>query len=78
MAQALSVGRLTVLYDAQCGLCRRARRWLEAQPAYVPLEFVAAGSPAARAFPASRSCRLSSNCTSSHPTGACGVARARG
>jgi predicted DCC family thiol-disulfide oxidoreductase YuxK len=39
---------LTVLYDARCDLCRRARAWLEQQPAYVQLEFLAAGSEAAR------------------------------
>lgn len=39
---------LTVLYDAHCGVCREARAWLERQPAFVPLEFVAAASPAAR------------------------------
>lgn len=38
----------TVLYDAQCSLCRRAREWLERQPQLVPLEFVAAASPEAR------------------------------
>ena len=44
--------RLTVAYDANCALCRRARRWLESQAQLVPLEFVAAGSPAATArFP---------------------------
>ncbi len=43
---------LTVLYDAQCEVCRRARAWLERQAQYVPLEFVAAGSDEARArFP---------------------------
>lgn len=47
VAQA-KVRRLTVLYDAQCGLCQRARAWLESQPAYVPLDFLPAGSPAAR------------------------------
>jgi len=35
---------LTVLYDARCELCRRVRSWLETQPCYVRLEFVAAGS----------------------------------
>jgi predicted DCC family thiol-disulfide oxidoreductase YuxK len=40
--------RLTVLYDAGCGLCTSARRWLERQPAFVPLEFVPAGSAEAR------------------------------
>ena len=39
---------LTVLYDADCGLCRRARAWLERQSQYVPLLFVAAGSEEAR------------------------------
>lgn len=44
--------RLTVLYDARCGLCRRARSWLEEQAQILPLEFVAAGSEEARArFP---------------------------
>lgn len=40
---------LTVLFDAHCGLCREARGWLEGQPQWVPLEFVAAGSSEARA-----------------------------
>lgn len=48
MSDPLPIERLTVLYDAQCGLCRRARRWIESQPAYVPLEFLAAGSAGAR------------------------------
>ena len=39
---------LTVLYDARCNLCSHLRAWLEAQPAYVQLAFVAAGSPEAR------------------------------
>lgn len=47
VAQA-QVRRLTVLYDAQCGLCQRARAWLESQPAFVSLDFLPAGSPAAR------------------------------
>ena len=43
--------KLTVLFDADCGLCGRARSWLEKQEAYVPLEFVAAGSePALERF----------------------------
>jgi predicted DCC family thiol-disulfide oxidoreductase YuxK len=42
------MNRLTVLYDASCSLCRRARHWLERQPAYVELEFVPAGSPEVR------------------------------
>jgi predicted DCC family thiol-disulfide oxidoreductase YuxK len=39
---------LTILYDARCELCRRVRAWLEAQPSYIQLEFVAAGSAEAR------------------------------
>lgn len=43
---------MTVLYDAGCRLCRSARRWLESRRQAVPLEFVPAGSPAARSrFP---------------------------
>jgi predicted DCC family thiol-disulfide oxidoreductase YuxK len=48
---------LTVLYDAQCGLCRRFKDWLAAQrPAsdgeggVVQRRFVAAGSAEARAL----------------------------
>lgn len=45
--------RLYVLYDADCGLCSRVRRWAEAQPLYVDLEFIAAQSPRAKQwFPA--------------------------
>ncbi len=40
--------RLTVLYDASCALCRRARGWLMRQRQLVPLEFVAAASNEAR------------------------------
>ena len=39
---------LTVLYDARCGLCSNARRWLEGQPQIVPLELLAADSEDAR------------------------------
>jgi predicted DCC family thiol-disulfide oxidoreductase YuxK len=42
------IGFLTVLYDAGCPICRRARRWLSGRAQAVPLEFVAAGSPEAR------------------------------
>ena len=37
-----------MLYDAQCGLCQRARGWLESRPAFVRLDFLPAGSLAAR------------------------------
>ena len=39
---------LTVLYDARCNLCSHIRSWLEAQPSYVTLDFVPAGSDEAR------------------------------
>ncbi len=42
------ITRLTVLYDAGCGLCRTARAWLASRAQLVPLEFVAAGSDEAR------------------------------
>lgn len=40
--------KLTVLYDEQCALCRRARDWLLTQPMRIDMELLAAGSPAAR------------------------------
>ena len=40
---------LTVYYDEECAVCRRARDWLATQPTHLPLQLVAAGSPAARA-----------------------------
>jgi predicted DCC family thiol-disulfide oxidoreductase YuxK len=39
---------LTVLYDADCPLCRAARAWLGRQDKYLPMIFVAAGSAQAR------------------------------
>jgi len=39
---------LTILYDADCGLCCRIKAWLQAQTKYVDLDFIAAGSEAAR------------------------------
>ncbi len=43
---------LTVLYDAECGLCTHLRDWLVRQPQLVPLELLPAGSDRARArFP---------------------------
>ncbi len=38
-----------MLYDDRCNLCRAARAWLERQRQLVPLEFLAASSPQARA-----------------------------
>jgi len=47
------VNSLTILYDARCNLCARFKVWLVAQPSYLDLEFVAAGSvEARRRFPA--------------------------
>jgi predicted DCC family thiol-disulfide oxidoreductase YuxK len=40
---------LTILYDERCAVCRRARDWLLAQPCFVPVRLVPAGSPAVRA-----------------------------
>jgi predicted DCC family thiol-disulfide oxidoreductase YuxK len=42
------VRSLTVLYDARCGLCSNARRWLEGQPQIVPLELLPADSAETR------------------------------
>jgi predicted DCC family thiol-disulfide oxidoreductase YuxK len=39
---------ITVVYDEQCELCRRCRRWLAARATHVPVRFIAAGSPEAR------------------------------
>lgn len=35
---------LYVLYDDDCALCRRCRRWLGAQPAFVELRFLPLGA----------------------------------
>ena len=46
------VSYFTVLYDEGCPICRAAHRWLAGRHQLVPLEFVPAGSAAARArFP---------------------------
>ncbi|MGW0709327.1 thiol-disulfide oxidoreductase DCC family protein [Streptomyces sp. NPDC002643] len=42
------VRSLTVLFDAQCGLCAFLREWLGRQRQLVRLDFVAAGSAEAR------------------------------
>jgi predicted DCC family thiol-disulfide oxidoreductase YuxK len=39
---------LTVLYDPECGLCRRAHEWLAEQPKIVELIFVPCASEEAR------------------------------
>lgn len=38
--------RLYVLYDEECPLCQRCRRWLAGQPAYLELRFIPLQSPA--------------------------------
>ena len=40
--------QLTVLYDPECGLCRRAVAWLLGQPKLVELAFVPVASAEAR------------------------------
>jgi predicted DCC family thiol-disulfide oxidoreductase YuxK len=48
----MAIRKLTVLYDPTCALCQRARHWLAAQPQYVRLEFIPAGSELAKSrFP---------------------------
>lgn len=44
---AIRPAGMTVLYDAGCPVCRRARRWVERHRQLVPVRFVAAGSPLA-------------------------------
>ena len=49
----MDVRALVVLYDDGCPVCRAAKRWLGGRAQLVPLTFVPAGSPRARAmFPA--------------------------
>jgi predicted DCC family thiol-disulfide oxidoreductase YuxK len=40
---------LTILYDANCVICRRIKEWLLTQSKYVDLDFIAACSEDARA-----------------------------
>ncbi len=37
--------KLYILYDAECAVCRRCLGWLERQPAFVALAFIALQSP---------------------------------
>ncbi|HVM28804.1 MAG TPA: DUF393 domain-containing protein [Mycobacteriales bacterium] len=48
VATTTALTRVTVLYDASCHLCRRARAWLQRQPQAVALEFLPAASEQAR------------------------------
>jgi predicted DCC family thiol-disulfide oxidoreductase YuxK len=46
------VNSLTIIYDAECGLCTRTKEWMRQQAHLVPLSFVAGGSTEARSrFP---------------------------
>jgi len=47
--QTASPGKLTILYDEECEVCRRARDWLMTQPCLVPVELIPAGSEFAKA-----------------------------
>ncbi len=42
------VTSLTIIYDADCGLCSRTRDWIGRQEPFVGIGFVASGSPEAR------------------------------
>jgi predicted DCC family thiol-disulfide oxidoreductase YuxK len=42
------MSKLTVLYDTRCRICLRRRNWLEAQSAFLELEFVSRTSPEVR------------------------------
>ena len=47
--------KLYVLYDASCGLCVRAARWLREAPAYLEIQVLPSGShKAAKLFPSLR------------------------
>ena len=39
---------LYVMYDAHCGLCTEARKWLRNQPAYIPLRLLPSDSEEVR------------------------------
>jgi predicted DCC family thiol-disulfide oxidoreductase YuxK len=43
-----SVGGITIVYDADCGLCRRAKAWISQQTPFVAIQFLASGSSEAR------------------------------
>lgn len=44
---------LTVLYDANCGLCLKAKHWTNAQHCYIPITFLPqSGAQALRRYPA--------------------------
>jgi len=42
--------KLFILYDSHCGLCTEVKKWMQLQPVYLELEFIAAGSSRAMAL----------------------------
>ena len=43
------VTSITILYDAGCGLCTRAKEWIAQQSPFVGIHFMVSGSPEAHA-----------------------------
>jgi predicted DCC family thiol-disulfide oxidoreductase YuxK len=41
------MNQLTIFYDQKCGVCCQVKAWMQHQPAYVPLRFLAFDDPAA-------------------------------
>jgi predicted DCC family thiol-disulfide oxidoreductase YuxK len=42
------VTSVTIVYDADCGLCTRTKDWIGQQASFIRIRFVACGSPEAR------------------------------
>ena len=41
----MQIHSLTVLYDAECGVCSQTKNWLMAQPTYIELRFIPLQDP---------------------------------
>ena len=41
----MTIERLNVLYDADCGFCGRTRTWLNGQPQLIELKFIPRDAP---------------------------------
>ena len=41
------MNQLTIFYDQKCGVCCQVKAWMQQQPAYVPLRFLAFDDPGA-------------------------------
>jgi predicted DCC family thiol-disulfide oxidoreductase YuxK len=55
----LPVTSITIVYDADCGLCTRAKGWIGQQPSLIGLDFLPTGSTEARnRFPGLRAGEL--------------------